>query len=126
MAIPDTTRRITPNIIKQDIDSFNGLKTVTEYKTARTEATPEALQLAYNEMLAKQSEETEKEKLFKAASDASKQAEWVFHNAVLAMKESVRGQFGSDSDAAQAIGFKKKSERKRPAKKKVESVPPQI
>jgi hypothetical protein len=30
------------------------------------------------------------------------------------MKECVRGQFGSDSNEAQAIGFKKKSERKRP------------
>jgi hypothetical protein len=91
MAIPDTTRRVTPNTIKQDIDSFNGLKTVSDYKTTRAEATPDALQLAYNEMLAKQSEETEKEKLFKAAADASKQAEWNFHNSILAMKESVRG-----------------------------------
>jgi hypothetical protein len=36
------------------------------------------------------------------------------------MKEAVKGQFGSDSDAAQAVGFKKKSERKRPTKKKTE------
>jgi len=120
MATADTNRRITPSTIQQDIDSFNGLKTVAEYKTARTEATPEALQAAYSEMQVKQREETEKEKLFKAAADASKLAEWNFHNAVLAMKESVKGQFGSDSDAAQAVGFKKKSERKRPSKKKVE------
>jgi hypothetical protein len=120
MATADTNRRITPSTIQQDIDSFNGLKTVADYKTARAEATPEALQAAYSEMLVKQSEETEKEKLFKAAADASKLAEWNFHNVVLAMKESVKGQFGSDSDAAQAVGFKKKSERKRPSKKKVE------
>jgi hypothetical protein len=36
------------------------------------------------------------------------------------MKEAVKGQFGSDSDAAQAVGFKKKSERKRPTKKKMD------
>ncbi|AFY73354.1 hypothetical protein Syn7502_01255 [Synechococcus sp. PCC 7502] len=123
MPVPDTSRRILPNTIKQDIDSFNGLKTVVGYVTTRPEATPEALQKAYNEMLASQSEETEKQALFKAAADKSKQAEWNFHNAVLAMKESVKGQFGSDSDAAQAIGFKKKSERKRPSKKKVEGAP---
>jgi len=68
----------------------------------------------------RQQEETEKQALFKASADAAKQAEWEFHNAVLAMKEAVKGQFGSDSDAAQAVGFKKKSERKRPTKKKTE------
>lgn len=120
MPAPDTTRRITPSNLQQDIDSYNGLKAVPNYTTARVEATPEALQKAYTEMVTKQQEETEKQALFKAAADAAKQAEWEFHNAVLAMKEAVKGQFGSDSDAAQAVGFKKKSERKRPTKKKVE------
>jgi len=35
------------------------------------------------------------------------------------MKEAVVGQFGSDSDAAQAVGLKKKSERKRPTRQRV-------
>jgi hypothetical protein len=121
MPSPDTTRRITPTTLQQDIDSFNGLKTVSNYTTNRPEATLEALQAAYNDMLAKQSEETEKQALFKAAADTSKQAEWTFHNAVLAMKESIKGQFGSDSNAAQAVGYKKKSERKRPSKRKTDS-----
>lgn len=120
MPAPDTTRRITPNNLQLDIDSYNGLKAVTGYTTARLEATPEALQTAHTKMVAKQQEETEKQALFKAAADAAKQAEWDFHNAVLAMKEAVKGQFGSDSDAAQSVGFKKKSERKRPSKKKTD------
>jgi hypothetical protein len=120
MPAQDTTRRLTPNTLQQDINSYNGLKAVTGYVTGRVEATPEALQKAYSEMVAKQREETEKQAIFKAAADAAKQAEWDFHNAVLAMKEAVKGQFGSDSDAAQAVGFKKKSERKRPSKKKTE------
>ena len=37
---------------------------------------------------------------------------------VLAMKEAVKGQFGSDSDEAVAVGYKKKSDRKRPTKRK--------
>ena len=120
MPAPDTTRRITPSNLQQDIDSYNGLKAVSGYTTARVAATPEALQKAYAEMVTRQQEETEKQALFKASADAAKQAEWEFHNAVLAMKEAVKGQFGSDSDAAQAVGFKKKSERKRPTKKKTE------
>jgi len=56
--------------------------------------------------------------LYRAAVDAARLAEWEFHNAVLAMKEVVRGQYGSDSDQAQAVGLKKKSDRKRPHRKK--------
>jgi hypothetical protein len=33
-------------------------------------------------------------------------------------KEVVRGQYGSDSNEAQAIGLKKKSDRKRPTRQK--------
>lgn len=65
-------------------------------------------------MREKQQAKTEKLAIAKAATDAARLAEWEFHNAILAMKECVRGQFGSDSDAAQAVGFKKKSERKCP------------
>ena len=61
-----------------------------------------------------QKKETEMLAHAKAATDGARLAEWEFHNAILAMKESVRGQFGSDSNEAQAIGYKKKSERKRP------------
>jgi hypothetical protein len=120
MPAQDTTRRLTPSILQQDIDSYNGLKAVPSYTTVRVEATPKALLEAHTTMLTKQREETEKQALFKAAADAAKQAEWDFHNAVLAMKEAVKGQFGSDSDAAQAVGLKKKSDRKRPTKKKTE------
>jgi hypothetical protein len=34
------------------------------------------------------------------------------------MKEVVRGQFGVDSNEAQAVGLKKKSDRKRPTRTK--------
>ncbi|NJR60872.1 MAG: hypothetical protein HC769_19830 [Cyanobacteria bacterium CRU_2_1] len=122
MPSPDKTRRLTPLMINQDVDAHNGLKAIPNYKTTRTEATPEALQQAYQAMLAQQQAETEKLALYRAAADAARLAEWEFHNAVLAMKEVVKGQFGSDSDEAQAVGLKKKSDRKRPVRQKVVSV----
>lgn len=61
-----------------------------------------------------QQKETELLTKSKAAADKARQAEWEFHNAVMAMQEVVRGHFGSDSDEAQAVGYKKKSEHKRP------------
>ncbi|CAA9580918.1 hypothetical protein AVDCRST_MAG81-3595 [uncultured Synechococcales cyanobacterium] len=115
-AIPN--RRLSPQIIDQDVDALNGLKTVSSYQTSRSEATSETLQQAYQTMLVQQQSETEKLALYRAASDAARLAEWQFHNSVLAMKEVVRGQFGSDSNEAQAVGLKKKSDRKRPTRQK--------
>jgi len=115
-AIPN--RRLSPQIIDQDVDALNGLKTVPNYQTRRSEATSETLQQAYQTMLVQQQSETEKLALYRAASDAARLAEWQFHNSVLAMKEVVRGQFGSDSNEAQAVGLKKKSDRKRPTRQK--------
>ncbi|MBD0303589.1 MAG: hypothetical protein ICV85_15895 [Tolypothrix sp. T3-bin4] len=114
----NTTNRLRPQLISQDIDSLHGLQTVSTYETIRTDASATKLQSVYQAMLISQQAETEKLALYRAACDAARLAEWEFHNAVLAMKEVVRGQYGSDSDQAQAVGLKKKSDRKRPSRKK--------
>ncbi|MBW4571249.1 MAG: hypothetical protein KME31_25505 [Tolypothrix carrinoi HA7290-LM1] len=118
MAAQDTTRRLSPRLISQDVDSLHGLQTITTYDTTRTDASATKLQQAYQAMLTQQQAETEKLTLYRAAADAARLAEWEFHNAVLAMKDVVRGQYGTDSDQAQAVGLKKKSDRKRPIRKK--------
>ncbi|AVH69482.1 hypothetical protein [Nostoc sp. 'Lobaria pulmonaria (5183) cyanobiont'] len=111
MSIQHTTRRLRPQTISQDIDSFHGLQTVSTYNTTRGDASVATLQEVYQTMLISQQTETEKLALYCAAADAARLAEWEFHNSVLAIKEVVRGQYGSDS-------VKKKSERKRPTRKK--------
>ena len=119
MAPQNTSRRLAAQLLNQDIDSLNGFNTIQGYSTKRQEATPEALQQTYQTMLALQQAETEKLALYRAAADAARLAEWEFHNTILAMKEVVRGQYGADSDEAQSIGLKKKSDRKRPTRQKV-------
>ena len=118
MPAQDKTRRLPSQLITQDITSLHGLQTISTYNTTRADASVANLQQAYQTMLAQQQAETEKLTLYRAAADAARLAEWEFHNAVLAMKEVIRGQYGSDSDQAQAVGLKKKSERKRPSRKK--------
>ncbi|MBW4563916.1 MAG: hypothetical protein KME32_22800 [Mojavia pulchra JT2-VF2] len=118
MPAQDKTRRLPPQAISQDITSWHGLQTVSTYDTTRADASVAKLQQTYQAMLAQKQAETEKFTLYRAAADAARLAEWEFHNAVLAMKEVIRGQYGSDSDQAQAVGLKKKSERKRPNRKK--------
>ncbi|MEH2424524.1 MAG: hypothetical protein V7K48_27525 [Nostoc sp.] len=118
MPTQDQTRRLPSQSISQDITSLHGLQTVSTYDTTRPDASVAKLLQAYQDMLMQQQAETEKLTLYRAATDAARLAEWEFHNAVLAMKEVIRGQYGSDSDQAQAVGLKKKSERKRPSRKK--------
>ncbi|RCJ40447.1 hypothetical protein A6769_03555 [Nostoc punctiforme NIES-2108] len=123
MPAQDKTRRLPSQLISQDINSLHGLQTISTYNTSRTDASVEKLQQTYQTMLAQQQSETEKLTLYRSAADAARLAEWEFHNAVLAMKEVIRGQYGSDSDQAQAVGLKKKSERKRPNRKKLVAIP---
>ncbi|MEH2160404.1 MAG: hypothetical protein V7K38_05015 [Nostoc sp.] len=118
MSPQNTKNRLRPQLISQDISSLHGLQTVSTYNTTRADASGAKLQELYQAMLISQQTETEKLALYRAAADAARLAEWEFHNAVLAMKEVVRGQYGSDSDQAQAVGLKKKSDRKRPSRKK--------
>ncbi|WP_341530896.1 hypothetical protein WKK05_17450 [Nostoc sp. UHCC 0302] len=118
MPTQNTTRRLPPQVISQDVTSWHGLQTVNTYETTRADASAANLQQAYQAMLTQQQIENEKLALFRAAADAARLAEWEFHNAILAMKEVVRGQYGSDSNQAQAVGLKKKSDRKRRTRKK--------
>ncbi len=113
-----SNRKITPQLLQQDIDALNGLGSIRTYATSRAEATPEALQSAYQALQLRRQAEKECLALYQASVDAARTAEWDFHNAILAMKEVVRGQFGSDSNEARAIGLKKKSDRKRPVRTK--------
>jgi hypothetical protein len=110
----DFSRRVSAKTIDADIDAFHGLSFINNYTPVRSEATPEALKAGYEAMLAKQQQETELMAAIKATSDAARLAEVEFHDRVMAMKETVRGQYGPNSDEAQAIGYKKKSEYKRP------------
>ncbi len=113
MPVVNITRRLSGKVIDADIESVSGLSTVDGYIPVRSEATPTALKDYYAAMLEKQQQETALTVNQKAAADEARQAEWDFHNAVLAMKESIKGQYGPDSHAAQAVGYKKKSEYKR-------------
>ena len=118
MPTPNTNRKLTFQVIQQDINSLNGLGTIPTYSTNRPEASTTALQTAYQTLQYQRQTEKERQSLYQDSVDATRAAEWAFHNAVLAMKEVVRGQFGSDSNEARAVGLKKKSDRKRPARTK--------
>jgi hypothetical protein len=117
MATVDISRRLPSRTLLQDVESYEGFGTVDDYTPRRPEAASEVLQANLATMQTKQQKETELQALAKAAADEARQAEWDFHNSVIAMKESVRGLYGPDSHDAQSVGYKKKSERKCPSRR---------
>ena len=114
----DTTRRLAPRRIAQDIQALNSLQVIANYAPMRPEASPQTLQQAYQAMQQSQQDEVMMEAALKASRDHARQAEWTFHNAVLAMKQSVLGQFGPNSDEIQAIGYTKSTKRQRSPRRK--------
>jgi hypothetical protein len=108
------TRRNSPQVISDDVDSFNALVGVDGYDPSNTDYTVAKVTAAKTAMETAQQAETQAEAAWKAARDAANAKEWAFHNAVLGAKKQVVAQFGDDSDESQAIGFKKKSEWKAP------------
>jgi hypothetical protein len=57
-------------------------------------------------------------KAMEIASDARIAAGWELHNAMLSVKAAVIGQYGSNSDAVQSLGLKKKADYRRPARRR--------
>ncbi|PSN16931.1 hypothetical protein C7293_00695 [filamentous cyanobacterium CCT1] len=114
----DITRRLAPKRIAQDIQALNSLAAIANYAPMRPEASYHTLQQAYQAMRQSQQDEVLMEATLRAGRDRAREAEWAFHNAVLAMKQSVLGQFGPNSDEIQAIGYTKASKRKRSSRQK--------
>jgi hypothetical protein len=59
-------------------------------------------------------------KTLRAARGARIAASWQLHNTMLDVKAAVAGQYGSNSDAVQALGLKKKMDYRRPASRREE------
>lgn len=110
-------KRLSRQILKNDTHSMTGLDTVPNYSTERREATLEAIRYAYETMVKLQNLETEQAEAARATAIATREAEIAFHKSVVAMREVVRGKYGSDSLEARSVGLIRTSDRK-PAKSK--------
>ena len=112
----DQTKRNSQKVQGEDIDALAALQGVEEYDPSNTDYTVAKLATAKSAMEAAQVAETQAEAALKAARDAANAAEWAFHNLVIGAKKQIVAQFGDDSNEAQAVGLKKKSEWKLPTR----------
>ena len=112
------SRRLSPALRESNEDAFNNFLKLADYKPANNEYVLEKVKKLFDKMNALQVLETQKEAELKAMRDDTAAAEWEFHNAMLAVKNQVKAQYGEDSNELQSLGIKKKSERKNPKPKK--------
>jgi len=113
----DEGRRLKPSLVQEDKDALAAIVTMTGYQPSNAAYALQKLQAAAAAMTAAQDDETQKAAAAKAARDDAAAKEWEFHKLVLGAKDQVIAQFGRDSNEAQSVGLKKKSERKKPTKK---------
>jgi hypothetical protein len=111
------TKRIRPLLLNQDTEAHNALKTITGYAPANKDFTIARLDAAKTEMDQAKAAEDSANAAALAARDNAVAKEWAYHDKILGAKRQVIAQYGDNSDELQAIGLKKKSERKSPARK---------
>lgn len=93
------------------------IQTMTDFDGG-ADCKPEDLHGLEQDVTTKRATETQTKNTADAARDAAAASENTFYQRSLRVREKVIGQFGSNSDEAAAVGLKKKSERKKPTRKK--------
>ncbi len=111
------TRRLRPIQLQADQNALTAIQALSDYQPANPAYRAEKLGAALSSMQAAQQAEINAANALASARDAAVAAEWSFHNAMLGTKTQVVAQYGDDSDQAQALGLKKKSERKAPVRR---------
>lgn len=109
-------RRLKPGRIQLDIESYDALLDMNNYAPANAQYKVENVTGSRTKMSTSQQGETQALATAAAKRDAAVADEWEFHNIILGVKDQVVAQYGKDSNQAQAIGLKKKSEYKTRSK----------
>jgi hypothetical protein len=114
-----TTRNYLPNssAIADDRAVLRALQDIPDY-APHNHAHATASLIEREGTLQQAELETERTRLaYEAARERQIVAAWDFHDDVTGAKTEVVAQFGANSQIVHAIGFKKKSERKRPVRR---------
>jgi hypothetical protein len=110
--------RISPQTLDADRAALRAIADMGDYAPSNTAISLPAL-LEMEAALAQA--ELQEERAVRAAADARDlaiEAGRRFHELMLIAKAQVIGQYGHNSRAVEAIGLKKKSERRRPSRRR--------
>jgi hypothetical protein len=112
------SRRLRPEQLADDKAALDALKTLTDYAPQNPTYAVDGLTDSQNAMLAEQALETQMRVAWENQRDRAVAAEHKFHDDMIGSYDAVKGQYGRDSAQVQAMGRKRVSEYKRPARKK--------
>ena len=110
--------RIRPLILQTDLDAFTALQSFGDYPPATPAYSSETVTNAFETLDAARKAELNAQNALATARDTATALEWEFHNLMLGVKDQVVARYGASSDQLQALGLKKKSERKSPGARK--------
>lgn len=111
------TKRLRPSQIQSDKDALAALQAIENYAPANADYTLAKITTAQTTLAAAQRAEVQAAAAAAAARDEAMTAEHDFHNLMLGAKNQVVAQFGDNSNEAQSLGLKKKSEYRRPTRR---------
>jgi hypothetical protein len=113
----DQTVPVAADTLKADADALAALNVMGGYSPANADYTLNKINATSTAFKAAEDAFAQTEAAWQTARDAHVAAQWAFHNAILGAKQQVIAQYGDNSDEAQAVGLRKKSERAKPAAK---------
>jgi hypothetical protein len=108
------TKRVVPSILNQDRAVYAAVKGNAKYAPSNQAYAQAQLDAEHDALTQAEHEAVQAEGAAAAARDKLVAQQWSFHNRMLGVKAQVVAQFGADSDEAQALELKKKSEYKAP------------
>lgn len=109
--------RVQAQTLLADREAYIAMQSMPDYTPANVSYSSAELVETYQAMEAAIAAEINAQNALKAARDAARKAERKFHEAILGAKDQVIAQYGVDSNQVQAMGLKKKSDRKRSARR---------
>lgn len=109
--------RLNTGTIDKDRKIIEAIETLPDYAPSNPEHSLAAVQQLQAELVAAQANEQRIQRELVAAREQVSQAAWALHERVADVKVYVEYQYGRDSVALHAVGLKRRSERKRPARR---------
>ena len=113
----DENRRVHSDVIDRDRTALVALQALNDYEPRQPGHSVQALLALNAEVEESRQAEMHAENELAAVRTRAIAAEWALHNAMLGVKSEIVVQYGADSHAIEAMGLKKKSDRKRPRRK---------
>ena len=105
--------RVPAKVISEDIQAFHGLATIKDYAPHDPDLTLEAITATHEELMADRAALVRAKIALDIIRDKIGNTEQRFHGQMRGAKDSVRGQYGEDSNELAAMGLKKASEKKK-------------